>query len=41
MYNKKRTFKGFLIVSFYIGVNVIGLPLYHHHKLALYKLENK
>lgn len=38
---KKRIFKGIITVSFYIGLNVIGLPEYHNHKLAIYKVEKK
>ena len=35
-----RIFKGFKIITFYIGVNVIGLPEFVEHKLNLYKYDN-
>lgn len=33
----KRLFKGISTVWFWCGVNVIGLPDYHKHELAIYK----
>lgn len=34
---KLRIFKGIVKVWFWCGVNVIGLPEYHKHELAIYK----
>lgn len=33
-----RIFQGFLGIYFQIGVNVIGIPEVHMHKLSIYKL---
>ena len=38
---KKRIFTKILKVWFWCGVNVIGLPEYHKHELAIYKLDKK
>ena len=35
----KRIFKGIINVYFWCGVNVIGMPIIHTHKLAIYKLD--
>lgn len=34
---KNRIFKGIIKIEFWIGVNVIGIPQIHTHKLAHYK----
>ncbi len=34
---KNRLFKYLQILSFQIGVNVIGIPVFEVHKLAIYK----
>lgn len=36
---KQKVFKGILKLYFYIGVNVIGIPDFHIHNLAIYKTE--
>lgn len=35
-----REFVGFKKVVFQIGDN-LGMPIYHEHKIAIYKLKNK
>lgn len=35
-----KIFKGFLGIYFQIGVNVIGIPDIHIHKLSIYKTIN-
>lgn len=37
---KNRIFQYITTVWFWCGVNVIGLPEYHKHELAIYKLNN-
>lgn len=34
---KKKIFKGLSVIAFQIGVNVIGLPIFHKHELRFYK----
>ncbi|WP_188621516.1 hypothetical protein [Flavobacterium suaedae] len=33
---KKRFFVKLLTVTYCIGVDIIGLPIYHSHQMALY-----
>jgi hypothetical protein len=37
---QNRVFKKLKILTFYIGVNVIGIPEFVEHKLAIYKYES-
>ena len=38
---KNRIFKGITIISFYIGVNIIGIPeLFELCKMANYKIQS-
>jgi hypothetical protein len=34
---KNRIFKGIIKIEFWIGVNVIGIPIIHTHELAKYQ----
>lgn len=37
---KNRIFKGIIKIEFWIGVNVIGVPVIHTHELRIYKTQN-
>lgn len=41
MIKNNRRFKSILNIYFWCGVNVIGLPIIHIHKLAFYNYSNK
>ncbi len=36
---KTKIFKGLVNIYFAIGVNVVGLPLFHRHQIRYYKSE--
>ena len=36
---KKQVFKGLKIIEFWVGVNIIGIPEIHQHKLVKYTNE--
>lgn len=35
---KQRHFKKIVTITFWLGVNIIGLPIVHEHKTALYAI---
>lgn len=38
---KTKIFKGLAIFTFQIGVNIIGLPLFHTHEIKYFKTISK